>query len=69
MMHVVCIERLMEWGFLSLEMRDLKEVLIAVYSYPRGEGETEEMHSRRTRGNVCKLEHWQTQPALRNLVS
>lgn len=55
MMHVTCIERLMEWGFLSLEMGDLKEELIAVYSYPTGEGKTD-MHSGRTRGNGCKLE-------------
>lgn len=36
MMHVSCIERLMECGFLSLEMGDLKEELIAFYSYPAG---------------------------------
>lgn len=67
MMHVTFIERLMEWGFLSLETGDLKEELIVVYSYPTGEGKRE-MHSGKTRSNGCKLELWQSQPGLRNLV-
>lgn len=34
-MHVTCIERLMEWGFLSLEMADVKEALIGCPQLPK----------------------------------
>lgn len=67
MMHVTCIERLRELGFLSLEKGDLKEDLTVVHSYNRMV-KGRQVHSGRTRGNGCKLEHWQSQLGLRNLV-